>query len=370
MPRHTLPVLSSVISTALLALSGSAAAADAAPIIDPAKAAQLKRLEPLTSEKIDVFVEAGQLTRPQADYVKKAISPSGELMLSESAVGPEMPRVAAPQVVRQMAANPDPYASFGYTLSGADRDRLMAQIKNFRYGDHSEIGRELRQFRPAVNQLIAQSYTEPIDLPLKIKLWEEVAGAANPDAAIGLFETHRALYVTARPVLIPYNKDIGGVLVRRRVYSSAEPARPDAYFTSRDLRNWIEDTEGLIARSASTSAAIFLMNVYSQRYNEGEAPMRDKGRDRVRLVEACGGNAKNFDEDHSETWSSTLSVRERAIIADQLIPWVTRENSDRRKIARNGLMICLPPDHPDWKSGAGEWERWWSVRKNDLMAQQ
>lgn len=95
--------------------------------------------------------------------------------------------------------------------------------------------------------------------------------------------------------------------------------------------------------------------------------MRDKGRDRHRLVEACGGEPKKFDQDEAGTWTSRLGQAERAAIAERLIPWLHKGNDDRRRIAKNGLMICLPPrGHPDWDDGDGAWERWWTDNKDSL----
>lgn len=341
--------------------------------IDPAKASQLRRLEPLTADKVDVFVEAGQLTRAQAELVKRSIGASGKLALPASAIGAEPARhPVTPLPVENTvptAGAKNPYAPMNYKLSADDRARLEQSIREYRHGNRPEIGRELRKFRPDVNEMIANAYPDPIDLPIKVNLWEEVAGAGNPEAAIGLFETHRAAYDLARPVLIPYAKDIGGVIVRRKHSLPDAGAFPaQRWMDSRSLREMIIDIEGLIARCQGPSAAIFLMSVYGQRYDEGDAPMRDKGRDRHRLVEACGGNPKKFDEDEPDTWKSELNTASRAMIAERLIPWLHRGNSDRRKIARNGLMICLKGPHPAWDSGRDVWERWWKENKDETAS--
>ena len=87
------------------------------------------------------------------------------------------------------------------------------------------------------------------------------------------------------------------------------------------------------------------------------------------MVEACGGNEKKFDEDEVKTFGSTLSQRERALIADALIPHLHAGNDDLRHIARNGLQICLPRPHPKWDDGRGAWERWWEANKGALQAE-
>lgn len=351
--------------------------------IDPAKAEQLRRLEPLTPEKVDVFVDAGQLTTAQADYVKKYIR-DGKLALPESAIGSEAPRrvegpiappppIAPPGVVgqpRPARVEGDVYAEFRYSFGAGEEERLRRLVRDFRHGDRHDIGRELRKARPQVNQIIAQYYNDPIDIAIKAALWEEVAGPADADAAFGLFETHRAAYELARPVLIAYEKDVGGAVVRRRKTGPDAGEAPfERVYSSRDLRDLIENIEGAISRCSSSAAANFLMDVYSRRYDKGEAPMRDTKRDRHRLVEACGGNAKKFDEDEPGTWKSSLSQHERALIAEHLIEWLHRDNGDRRQIARNGLMICLPRRHPDWDEGSGRWERWWEENKAGLLAE-
>jgi hypothetical protein len=363
----------------LFSLISGAVLAQETPVISPTKASQLQRLEPLTPEKVDVFVESGQLTAAQAEYVKKHIGPEGQLALPEASVAEERGRAAREPEVRQptvkppaeKAAKADPYADFDYRLKRADQDHLIKLIRDYRQGNRSAIGRELRQFRPAVNALITQAYADPIDINIKKNLWEEVAGPANPDAAIGLFETHRAAYEIARPVLIAYEKDVGGLIVRRLArHPDANQEPRERWFSSRDMRETILEIEGLIARCSGPTAAMFLMDLYGQRYDDGEAPMRDKGRDRHRLVEACGGNPKKFEEGDRDTWDSSLPASARAAIAEHLIPWLHRSNGDRRKIAKNGLMICLPHGHPDWDDSKGEWERWWTANRERLMSEQ
>jgi len=369
MIRKTIPLLLLVFALCIPALCAENVT------IDPAKAAQLRRLEPLSAAQVDVFVDAGQLTPAQAAFVKQCIGPGGKLNLPASAVGPEQPRPVGTDSQfpnsRKLVSVPTgsvptgPTAPADIGLNATDQDHLARLIQNFRHGDRPEIGSELRKFRPAVNQLIAESYPDPIDLPVKIALWEKVAGPANPDAALGLFDTHRKVMELARPMLIPYAKDIGGAVVRRKQGLGDGPAQ--RVFTSRELRDMILDTEGLIAHCSGPSAAIFLMGVYGGRYTEGEAPMRDDGRDWRRLVEACGANPKHFDDDDPKTWDSRLSAAARAAIAEQLIPYLQRAKDDCRRIARKGLTICLGSvRHPDWDASRGEWERWWEEHGKGL----
>lgn len=361
MIHKTIPFLLFVFALALPALCAESVS------IDPAKAAQLRRLEPLSAAKVDVFVDAGQLTPAQAALVKQCIGPGGKLNLPVAAVAPEPPRARSQPsgtAVPALAPVTAP-APVDIGLSAQDREHLTRLIQDFRHGDRPEIGNELRKFRPAVNKLISDSYPDPIDLPLKIALWEKVAGPANPDAALGLFETHRKVLELARPMLIPYAKDVGGALVRRKQGTGDGPAQ--RFFSSRELRDMILDTEALIAHCNGPSAAIFLMGVYGGRYTEGEAPMRDDGRDWRRLVEACGAEPKHFDDGDPKTWDSRLSASERAAIAEQLIPYLHRRKDDCRRIARKGLTICLGNiRHPDWDASRGDWERWWDEHGREL----
>ena len=255
-------------------------------------------------------------------------------------------------------------------MPAADQEHMRTLVRDYRHGDHVAIGIELRLHRPQVNQIIAQYYNDPLDLALKIELWEAVAGTNNADANLGLFETYNVLYTTAKPILIAYDKDAGGVMVRRR-RSGPEANDPPAerFITSRDFRDMIEKCEGLIAHCAGSAAALYLTDIYMQRYGEGEAPLRDTKRDRYRLVEVCGGSHKKFDEDEPKTWTSTISQHDRAVIAEALIPWLHRDNSDRRQIVRNALMVCLPHRHPDWKASSAEWVRWWQENKAGLLAE-
>ena len=348
--------------------------------------AQLRRIEPLTADKVQVFVEAGQLTGAQAELVKRYIDRNGQLQLPANVIAPERraapppppssgPRAAPPTPAREPATvrettskrDANPYAAFGYALSANDREQLRGLIKRYRRGNRPEIGAQLRKFRPEVNELIVGVYPDKLDMRLQMALWAEVAGPANPDAAIGLAELHRDAYDFARPILIAYDKDAGGIM-QRRIYPDPEARLQQYFYTSRELRDLILDIEGQIARCAGPNAAIYLINVYSQRYSDGPIPMRDKGRDRHRMVQACGGDPERFDQDEPKTWHSTLTQRQRAIIAERLIPWLHRSEGDRRQIARNGLMICIGHmAHPDWDDGPTAWENWWEANKARLL---
>src|SRR5689334_14620231 len=111
--------IASVMALVLLS-AGSALRAEEAIRIDPVKAAQLRRLEPLTVDKVEVFVEAGQLTRAQADLVEKNIS-GGKLNLPESAIGAEPSRRVRIEPAPVVAAR-NPYAGATDKLSPEDRD--------------------------------------------------------------------------------------------------------------------------------------------------------------------------------------------------------------------------------------------------------
>jgi len=331
--------------------------------IDIDRVSQLQRLEPLTADKIDIFLQARQLTPAQAELVRKHLTPDGKLALPPGAIAygapppaPARAAQAAP-VPREPELSRDPYAIYNYKPSDADRELMESLVRDYGKGSRESIGKRLVNLRPAVNPIIHAAFTDPVDLPIKIALWSDVAGPTNPDAAIGLIETHRAAVELARPVLIPYAKDVGGVLIRRSLRSPSEGAA-ERYFESRELREMILEIEEMISKCPGSAAAVFLMDVYAARYGEGEAPMRDSNRDRMRLVRACGGNHKKFEDDEKKTWTSKLSLSERMSIAEKLIPWLHKRNDDRRRIARNGLMVCAPPGHPHWDASTAEWQRW------------
>jgi hypothetical protein len=159
---------------------------------------------------------------------------------------------------------------------------------------------------------------------------------------------------------------VGGLLQRRRLGGPDAGAFPQQrFFYSRELREMLLETEELTARCTGPVAAAGLMDIYAARYHDGEAPMRDKGRDRKRMVEACGGNPERFDQDEPQTWGSTLGAAERMAIAERLLPYLHGGENDRRQIARNGLMVCLPRStgRPDWDASRAEWERWFSANR-------
>jgi hypothetical protein len=176
----------------------------------------------------------------------------------------------------------------------------------------------------------------------------------------------------ARPVLIPYDKDAGGVVFRRQD-GSDQPLRK--WYSSRDMRDYITETERLISHCVGPRAAIYLMSVYENRYGSDQAPMRDKGRDKKRMVRACGGDQKEMDQDEPDTWGCNLSPFDRVLAAERLIPYLNHREKDVREIARYGLLVLnsqpnkkmrdfFKDAHENW----GSVLNWWAQRREELLA--
>lgn len=379
-------------------LAHSAARSEDAVRVDPAKVQQLKRLEPLTPDKVKVFIESGRLTERQAELVIKHIDKNGRLELPDWLIGTEP--VAAP-VPRPVEAAPRPASPPAAVRRGDGSLDTVAWIRDddarnpiplLQPGQEQQLRESLRRFRgsgggaresikeevraaiPAGNPLIYEMLKDPVDLEDAVSMWKAVAYPGNPRAAGYIARMHQDMMRTANPVLIPYAKDIGGLILRRQS-SSDQPQR--RWYESRLIREYIVELEQCLAQCSGVRSATYLTDLFAARYASNEAPMRDSGRDKRRIVEATGGNKEAFDRGKPSTWHSTLPPAERAFIAERLAPHLASDNGDLRDIARDGLLVCLGSGtgdkdlkkrlekaHDDW----GGFRQWYAGRRDELLA--
>jgi len=358
---------------------------------------QLKRLEPLTPAKIQVFVDAGQLTPLQAALVLRHM-PGGVLKLPANRIGVPTTTVVPVAPVAPVApapvepANTLPRLAGGRldvlsilaqqdhasvrTLTDADRQRIAGNLQGYRYlgaADRENIRRDFQAIGAEANPLVAAVFNDPVDFDIKFDLWTYLANARNPRAAGYIAKTHQLAMNKAAPVMIPYDKDAGG-LIFKRMDGNSEPQRK--WYSSREMRDYVTETERLISHCVGPRAAIYLMSVYENRYGGDQAPMRDKSRDRERMVRACGGDYKEMDQDEPETWGSTLSPLDRLLAAERLIPYLNHHEKDVREIARYGLLVLngqpnkkLRDFFKDARKHWGELESWWAQRREQMLAQ-
>ncbi|GMV83512.1 MAG: hypothetical protein AMXMBFR7_46960 [Planctomycetota bacterium] len=369
-----------------LALTCSVRAQDL--IVAPEKVAQLKRVEPLSADKLNIFVTAGAISASQRDLLLKHIDAQGRLNLPERYQGPEP--APAPLESRPAPVEAAPVAEPAVTggvlgwiveddkrwRASLDRGRIehfKARVAAFRssgVSERSEIRRELAEGGGEAVLAIASFYTDPVDIGLKLSLWRAVAKRSNPHAVGYIAETHKMLMREANAILVPYDKDAGFAVFRRK---QGREAPYQVGYTSRELREIILDLEACISNCSGVRAATYLMDLYAARYEVDAAPMRDDDRDRKRMVFACGGNSDHFDQDEPGTWSCVLQPFERVLIADRLAPHLQARDKDTRKIAANGMMIALDVHkkikdflvdkaHEDWN----EFERWFNVQRGKL----
>jgi hypothetical protein len=263
-------------------------------------------------------------------------------------------------------------------LNNQDSTQVMNDLRAYRRvaaSDRAAILRSLSTYGEGVNPLIATEYPDPIDLDIKIALWTACANASNPRAAGYMAATHSQLMRAANPILIPYDKDAGGLILRRRI-GTEEPRQ--RWYESRELRNRILDLEDSISYCAGVRSVTYLMDLYAARYETDFAPMRDDSRDRKRMVRACGHqDTKDFNDGDPKTWTSSLMPQERAMIAERLIPQLNAIDNDTRKIARDGLLVALGVPDKDMKKrlekakdDMPKFMAWWSKRREELLSGQ
>jgi hypothetical protein len=258
----------------------------------------------------------------------------------------------------------------------ADRQRVAGNLKGYRHvgpPEQEAIRRDIQRLGPAANDLVGAAFTDPIDIDVKFELCSNLANAANPRAAGYIAKTHQTLMNKANPILIPYDTDAGG-LVFRRVGSNEEPARK--FYSSRELRDYVSEFERLISHCVGPRAAIYLMSVYEVRYGGEEAPMRDKDRDRERMVRACGSDYKEMKDGDPKTWSTSLAPFDRLLIAERLVPYLNPHEKDVREIARYGLLVVngqpnkkLKDFFKDAPKHWGEVQNWWSKRREEMLSE-
>lgn len=364
--------------------------------VDPAKVEQLRRLEPLTPDKVKIFVDSGQLTERQAELVVKYIDKNGALALPDWLIGHEAPPLApaprevpsapaAPAVVRRGDGSFDTVAWIREDdarnpmakLPDDQEARLEDRLRQFRGsggGLRESVKEEVRALIPASNFAIYQMLKDPVDLEDAVSMWKAVSFPGNPRAAGYIARMHQDMMHTANPILIPYAKDIGGLILRRKS-GNDQPVR--RWYDSRDIRNNIVELERCIAQCSGVRAATYLSDLFGARYASEEAPMRDSSRDQKRIVEACGANKEAFDRGRPSSWHSSLPAFERALIAERLVQHLASDKGDLRDIARDGLLVCLGSDtndkdlkkrldkaHDNW----GNFLSWYAQRRAELAS--
>lgn len=357
------------------------------PRVLPNVVQQLKRMEPLTDQKIQIFVEAGRLTPAQADLVRQ-YTEQGVLNLPAERVGAAQPVQAA--TVRPTLRGGLPRLPGGeldvLTILvdedrepirnelAADRQRLAGNLKGYRHvgaPERDAIRRDLQRLGPAANDLVGAAFTDPVDLDIKLELCAYLASAGNPRAAGYIALTHQMAMNKADPILIPYDTDAGGLIFRRQG-GNEEPVRK--FYSSRELREYVTELERLISHCPGPRAAIYLMSVYDVRYGGDEAPMRDKDRDRERMLRACGGDYNEMKDGDPKTWETTLAPFDRLLIAERLVPYLNHQEKDVREIARYGLLVVngqpnkkLKDFFKDAPKHWGEVQNWWSQRREEML---
>jgi len=366
MAQPTLPLL---LLGLLMLLAAPHSLAQDATRISPAKVAQLQRLEPLTPDKVRIFVESGQLTEKQMRLVVQHIDKNGKLALPDFLVGePLRSATAPPSPVRAPETVPWPSSTKAGpiplvrrsdgsldvvawlqeddardpppTLDPAARERLAAALKAFRGsggGLREQLKNEVRAALPAANALIAEEFSDPVDLHDAVSLWKAVAYPGNARATGFIAAYHQRVMHRSNAVLIPHAKDVGGVQFRRE-QGNAVPARQ--YYDSRTIRELILELEKAITQCSGVRAATYMQDVWVARYR-AQAPMRDSSRDKKRMVDACGGDKEGFDRGKPSTWTCSLPPHERAMIAERLAPYLRSDDGDLRDIARDGLVVVL-----------------------------
>jgi hypothetical protein len=382
-------------------IAGSASRIRAQDAIPGETLAQLQRLEPLSEPLVKAFVEAKRLTPEQGQLVLSNLSPEGKLNLPLKAPAAPSKSNASAASVPTNQLNPTPSAPTNTSgtssasnamtpiptfrdgtldvlnwikqddprqpiASANESNRLRGMVRAYRFAGTSErrnIRQELAATGPIANAIVAEFYHDPIDLNLKRRIWRGMSRRENPYLAGYIAATHQALMREANPVLIPYAKDVGGLLFRRR--SGNEEPR-ELFYTSRELREAVVELEESIAHASGIRAVTYLIDVYAARYESDEAPMRDNDRDRKQLIRACGGNEETFDQSKAETWGCSLPPVERLLIAERLVPHLRSKEGEIRRMAANGLLIVLgiadkklkdrlEDAHEKWSS----FEEWW-----------
>lgn len=389
----TIPLLAAVLLAA-----PALRAADEGVRIPRETVEQLQRIKPLTPEMIKVFLDSGRLSIDQANVVSKHVGADGVLALPEQYIGTPAPQPAPPAGSSEPV--PEPYRGAAPAdrsgrldvlaflreldrqplpaLSEAERARLGEGVRNYRrlgLGERANLLRELKDAGPAANTLIAAYFTDPVDLDVKSDLWRAVANRANPRAAGYVAATHTLVMHKANPMLIPYDKDAGGIVFRRE--KGKEQPR-EKFYESRELREIALSLEKSISQASGVRAVSYLVDVYAARYEADEAPMRDKSRDRGRMVYACGGVKDDFEDDKPETWASMLGPLERAMIAERLVPHLRSDSGSQREIAMCGLLTVLGVKDKKLKDRLkdahkrDEWPsfvRWWEKQRARLLSE-
>jgi hypothetical protein len=240
-----------------------------------------------------------------------------------------------------------------------ERQELIRMMRNYASSvdsSRAKIVRRLKDYGTAADPFIDSAYTTVNELPEKTDLLQ---AAAVPGRNLSVM-----LFVHSHDVAKSYMQQIS---------DSPLPPPPD-YLTKRERENprvkgdllrtaanYVLTIEGYAATAGGPFNALFLIDTYRQRYtSDKEDPLLiNAGRDRSRLA----STANDIGRSRGSSWTP----QDRVLLAEQVFPWLFRDNDELKSIGQEFLKKILPSDHPKWDATEDEWVRWWQDAREKIL---
>jgi len=282
--------------------------------------------------------------------IKKEGEPAGE---AQSATFPEVKAPTLPSLVSKRLAGlkEAPYRK-------DDRIELHRMVRNFVESTDSskqKIVRRLKDYGTAADPFIDAAYTDSEEVPEKVEL---LGAAAAPGRNLSVM-----LFVHAH----------AAAKTRMLRVADEPPALPPDYVSKRDRESprgkadflklaagYVLTIEGYASTAGGPFNALFLIDVYKRRYtSEEEDPLLiNIGRDKTRLAATASDATRS---------KSTWTADDRIMLAEQVFPWLFRDNDDLNGLAQELLKKILPANHPQkWDAPEEEWVAWWEKAKEEI----
>lgn len=322
-------------------------------------------------KKVKLRTKYGEISIPEKSIVTISAAPVSEKPAEEEVkepvakVEPKEPRepavaddlrfelVKPPNVLSLVAAR----AGAPVEPTKSQQQELHRAIRNF--GDSSDssrnkIIRTLQTYGPVAYPYIDAAYNETGEIDDRVDLLRAVAVPGRPFSTPIIANTHkRAMTLMARVADEP-------------------PELPPEYISRRDRdrprgkAEYVKDAaanvlalEGYASTAGGPFNALYLLQVYIDRYtNEKVDPLLvNAARDAVRLAETAADANKS-----KSAWTGP----DKILVAEQVFPWMFKDNADMKTIATELLKKLLPTGHPKWDATQTEWVTWWQSAKEKL----
>lgn len=238
------------------------------------------------------------------------------------------------------------------------RQEIFRVLRNF--ADTNDAGRRktlrtLQDYGRMAEPFIAAAYTDPADFDYRVSILAALAVPGRPLTTPCFAGAHRT------------------ALAQFSQAGAAAPPRQSTYVSKRDRERPasrgellqlaaanVFDLEGYMSVAGGPFNALYLLDVYKQRYSSDKTEPLLMGlpRDRARLAATAADVGRS---------RSSWTTADRIGLAELTLPLLFKDNDDLQSLAKDLLKKLLPSGYPKWDAPQEDWVEWWGKARPKLQ---